>query len=344
MEKKTRITGIGVINRAGCQSQELWESLCQGKSVQSGEEKNTFRLRFSGGQLRRINRYCKMGLYAADKAYEETGLGEETDAYQKGTIFTTGYGSVDAKLKFDREVAEKDPDFCSPTVFTGIVPNSSVGTVCMFLHCKGVSAVLSGGNHLEYSKLLLEQNRAQVILAGAVEEYCQELYEGLREAEAGKDVTFAEAALVLALEQTEEPKGYCVLEQTGIIGLPGFPLLEKIEEGAAREAMEELLRDYREKEPDVIFGSGNGTYFQRLEQEAMEQVFPSGEIVQGIKGITGETMGSSFSMNVAAAALCLSRGYVPESLCQGKVLAVKRILVTGFDTAGNYMCALLTKE
>lgn len=342
--EKVRISGIGLISRAGISPEQFWEALVRGNLQETASPLTKFQPDFPSSKLRRINRYCKMALYAAQNASREGGIPENGDPYAVGTIFTTGYGAMEAQLKFCREVAKGDPDFCSPTVFTGTVPNSCVGIVCMFLQYKGVSTMLSGGNHLEYSKLLLENGQASCILAGAVEEYSADLFKDLEQMADTVPASLAEACVVLCLKPGFE-EGYCSLEKTGSIGLPAAPLFMEAHDEAASTAVQELLQEYRECCPGVIFASDCRGVFAEEEKKIIRKLFPDIPVAGGVKAIAGETLGCSFSVNLAAAALCLKKGYIPETLLSEKDgdREADRILVCGWDMAGNYLCALLTR-
>lgn len=336
-----RIGGIGLVNRAGITPEDFWKTICQGSTEEERPPLTAFSLAYPSSRLRRINRYCRMALYASQKAFEEAKIPETQDPFSVGTVFATGYGAMEAQVKFCRETAKGDPDFCSPTTFTGTVPNSCVGTVCMFLKCRGASTMLSGGNHLEYAGLLLENGQAEYILAGAVEEYCRELFEDLEACRGKEEVPLAEGCAVFCLKR-EDGGGYCSLKKTGTAGLPFFVPFACGREKEAETPVRELLEEYRKEKPDVIFGCGSPEAFSRVEQEIFQDIFPGVPVSGRVKKAAGETLGCGFSMNVAAAALCLSHGYVPEKMLpQGTDLAAERILVTGYDAAGNYLCALL---
>lgn len=357
--KKIRISGIGLVSQAGITTEALWERLCSKETAVRQTEEIPFKPAYPASRLRRINRYCKMALYASAEAWKDGNISEEMDAFDRGTIFTTGYGSMAAQVKFYREVAKGEPDFCSPTVFTGTVPNSCVGTVCMFLNCKGASTMLSGGNHLEYSSLLLQNGQAEVILAGAVEEYTKELFEDLAAEPVNRNVPLSEGCVVFALEaeetsdlsaggegnlRPEESRSYCFLERTGTTGLPGTPFLKTVDREEAAGRMRELLADYVSDGPDLVLGAMNGSDFDPVEEQVLKELFGEDRIGGSVKMLTGETLGCGFSMNVAAGALCLRHGFVPAALSgRGEDTAVKKILVTGYDSAENYMCALLVR-
>ncbi|MGI6069862.1 MAG: beta-ketoacyl synthase N-terminal-like domain-containing protein [Blautia sp.] len=360
-ENNVRITGLGLVNRAGLTPEKFWEALKDPELAQSlprGAEAPV-KLKLPGSRLRRMNRYCRLALYCAIEASEDAAVPQETDPFLRGTIFTTGYGSAAANLKFFREAQKGEPDFCSPTVFTGIVPNSCVGTVCMFLNCKGVSTVLAGGNHLEYSSLLLRKGKAKYILAGAVEEYTPELFASLRQNPCARNVEIEEGTVVLCLEQAaalEEkgrPLGYCSLKHTVSVSLGSFPLVSEAwkEDGKAQieEALARCLREafgstQEAARVDAVFSAAAGTDFDLVEKTVLERFFPRERVIGKLKKVTGETVGCGLSISVAAGALCLSHGYVPGVLtAAGKDLSVQRLLVTGYDAAGNYSCCILER-
>lgn len=340
--KRIRITGMGLVSRAGISAAEFWENLQAGRKCRENTLPTAFRPDFPSARLRRVNRYSRLALYASDMAWRDAEKpGQEIGEFSRGTIFTSGYGPMEAQVKFCREVAKGGPDTCSPTVFTGTVPNSCVGTVCMFLKCKGVSTMLLGGNQIEYSSLLLKNGRAERILSGAVEEYSLELYQGLEKEEAAAGAELAEGCVVFSMEQTETDAGYCTVEQTGTVGLPCFPVLRKVEAAEGIQRIESLLTEFQECEVQAVFGSAAGIYFDEIEKKALNHVFPEKRKIYGVKAFTGETMGCGFSMNIAAAALCLKKGYIPAALSEGEDVLVSSILACGYDVAGNYMCALL---
>lgn len=378
-----RITGLGVVNRAGTDSSALWEALqshgrtweedAAGKtdSAENGDVagrtapgngdaagKTAFEVPVPRGRLRKVNRYCRLGLYASLKALEESAAADQADPYRRGTIFQTGYASMTAQIAFCRDVDRGDPDFCSPAVFTGTVPNSCVGTVCMFTDSKGVSTALAGGNHLEYAGLLLQTGKADTILAGAVEEYTPELFGSLGRSGKASHAEIEEGTVVLLLERTDRAgtqeksrgaSGYCRLGRMRSVWLGGFPLISDGWKEAgirrAQETVRELVRETK-GQIDGVFISGSESEFDRAETGMIAACVGREKLIPGVKRVTGETLGTAFSMHAAAAALCLKHGRVPAGLTGTgqEIRDCRRLLVTGCDTAGNYCCGLLERE
>lgn len=353
-----RITGIGVVNRAGTDSSALWEALqSHGRAwEEDAAGKTSFEVPVPRGRLRKVNRYCRLGLYASLKALEESAAADQADPYRRGTIFQTGYASMTAQIAFCRDVDRGDPDFCSPAVFTGTVPNSCVGTVCMFTDSKGVSTALAGGNHLEYAGLLLQTGKADTILAGAVEEYTPELFGSLGRSGRASHAEIEEGTVVLLLERADwagqeksaGASGYCRLGRMRSVWLGGYPLISDGWKEAgirrAQETVRELVRETK-GQIDGVFISGSESEFDRAETGMIAACVGREKLIPGVKRVTGETLGTAFSMHAAAAALCLKHGRVPAGLTGTgqEIRDCRRLLVTGCDTAGNYCCGLLER-
>jgi 3-oxoacyl-(acyl-carrier-protein) synthase len=91
----------------------------------------------------------------------------------------------------------------------------------------------------------------------------------------------------------------------------------------------------------VVFTSENGTYFDEIEKEALAKALGTEAVYAAPKKLFGETLGSSYMLGVALAAASLKKGSIPKGIASGTAECLRRILVTGLDTAGNYCCMLL---
>ncbi|MEG0963155.1 MAG: hypothetical protein RSF88_09885 [Lachnospiraceae bacterium] len=338
------IAGIGLVNQAGTSIEEFWDSLKQGVTTEK-KEPIEFKIDLPSSKLRRLNRYSKLALYAVREAQKDANL-DIMDPFRIGTIFTTGYGSMIADVKFCREVIQGDPDLCSPTTFAGIVPNSCVGNVCMIQGYQGVSTVLLGGDNLQYTSILLNEKKADIIFSGAVEEYCEELFESIEENNYASGAVVREGTVMFCFTREDESKGYCKIIETSTAGLSCYPLIQKTDEVKAADTIYMALGALSKEilsEVDAVFPTENGTEFDKVEMLELEKYVEKEKIVKGVKYIVGETLGSSYNFNVAAAALCLQRGEIPKGLLHKEqaISSIHTCLVTGYDTAGNYMCSIL---
>ena len=355
------ITGIGIVCAQGTNVASVWERLNENpgaaaKNAKKSEgeiELTPSLLEIPAAQLRRVNRYSRLALAGAVEAQKDAGfVTDKASAFRRGSIFTTGYGSIVSNVKFAESMAKGDPDSCSPTLFSGTVANSAVGQVYMQLNLKGPSTVLIGGNIFVYSKLLLETGKADVLFAGAVEEYSQDLWDSLGQNETASSLNVNEAAVVFTIERAganeNSHNAYCALGDGESAALGGFPPIQKIDSDASERAIRRALGKCAEKNHgvgniDVVFSSSGGSYFDETEARAIAEEFPRSFIVPGVKDFFGETLGCAFCLNVAAAALCLKNRSIPRSLTGGELYDAdfRNVLVTGFDPAGNYNCLVL---
>lgn len=324
---KAYIESIGVISRCAKSADELTKVQNGG-----GYEKAALPIEFESqippAKMRRNSRYNKFACTAADNAVRETAIPEALDRRRIGTIISTGYGSSVNNTQFAETVTKGVPGLCSPYIYAGTVPNSCVGQICILNGFKGVSTVLTGGDPLEYSALLLTTNKADMILCGAVEEYNQALYDELGRLETLKGVELSEGTAMMMLTREKTEKSLCAVTGFSSSSLGKSPLLHRLD-GAASDIIAEIPKK-NETAPDAVFTAANGTYFDDIESKAIKTIFPETELVSPKKW-AGETLGCGYMMNTAFAAAAISSGKY------GKVL------VAGVDMIGNYCTAILER-
>jgi len=286
------INGIGIISRCACSKEELIER-CDGHYAPYRSLPLDFPIEIPSSRLRRNSRYNKIALAAADQALKDAHIPEKMenaglDSHRIGTVVSTGYGAAEYSSVFADSVVKGDPNGCSPSVFSGSVPNSCLGQICIINHLKGFSTVLAGGDPLEYSSLLLKTSRADHILAGSVEEFFPDLYNafGTIDAAHGSDLSEGAAMAVLSNEKSDE--SYCAITGFGSINLGKSPLIHEI---ADPEELTGVLHGVLQQfpEPDVVFSAQNGTWFDCAEEKAAAEAF--GDIpVKKPKSLFGETL------------------------------------------------------
>lgn len=324
---KAYIESIGVISRCA-------QSVCELTNVQNGGEYQEsalpieFDSQIPSAKMRRNSRYNKIACTAADNALRETTITETFDRRRIGTIISTGYGPIVNNTQFAETVKKGVPGLCSPYIYAGAVPNSCIGQICILNGFKGVSTVLTGGDPLEYSSMLLAASKADLIICGSVEEYSEPLYNELGKLDAlnGSELSEGSAVMMLTREKTE--KTLCSVSGFSSASLGKSPLLHKIESGNA-EIIYDILKKC-DNAPDAVFNAANGTYFDDTEIKAIKSIFPDAHLVSPKKW-AGETLGCGYMMNTVFAASAIRSG------------KYKKVLVTGVDMIGNYCTAILER-
>lgn len=348
--KPIYITGLGILSTLGLTAEEVWHNLIS-KSYPS--LCNPFLIPdtiIAPAKKRRMNRYSLLCLYTAimakEDALDKSALPE--DPHSIGTIYTTGYGPTVTRLEFGEAVLTKSPDLCSPITFAGTVPNSCVGHVCMNLKCKGISTVLYGGNPFSISSIYLKNGKADAIYTGAVEEYCKDLFASIHRNPFSNHTKISECSTSFLLRSGSftSDQYYCKIGPSIQADLGGYPLIEQIHckdaQITIKHALQELI--HKSSTPiDLVFTSTNGTYFDEIEHSILSDLLPCCSYVENVKKLFGETLGSSFCLNVAISALCLKHNCIPTQLQASKSKSVQTILVTGYDPVGNYMAMILYK-
>ncbi len=337
--KPVYIDGIGIISRCAMSAAELMK-IAEGKIPEINGGRPEFTSNVPSSKLRRCSRYSKLAVAAADFARIDGKYPDDIDVTRVGTIISTGFGAAESNIRFSDSVARGNPALCSPTVFSGTVPNSCVGQICIVNGYKGVSTVLMGGDPLEYTSLLLSGKKADVILCGSVEEYSGELFDSIKTLKTAAGSDISEGTAVFTVRAEKSLNTYCKVSDFSSALLPVYPLTASADKQCSKliaKAVSEICGD---KVPDAVFTAANGTYFDSIEKEAMDSVFENRTVYAYPKRLFGETLGSGYMLSAALAAAVLKTGKVSDNFADKSLDSVKTILVTGTDTAGNYCCML----
>lgn len=297
-------------------------------------------------QKRRANRYAEMGIYASKMAMRDFNQNfSENDKKRIGTVFTTGYGPAVSTIKFSESIAREDYEFCSPLLFANTVNNSCVGHICMALGLKGASTLFMGSNNLGYTQLLLNNRKADHILTGSIEEFCEEIKSAFQNNSISKNILVKEAAVSFLTSRFEEKEKYCNIVGTLECSIGKYPLVEKVDEFKAYNKIKNLISKANQSfDIDAFFSSCNNTYFDNIELKAAKEAIANNAVyVNDVKSLFGETLGSAFNVNIMVAALCLKHGYLPNKLDTAQ-RKINNVLVSGYDFLGNYFLALLSKN
>ncbi|OEK09626.1 3-oxoacyl-ACP synthase [Flavivirga aquatica] len=124
----------------------------------------------SPANSRRMAKGVKMGVVASKIALNEANL-ETVDAIITGT----GMGCLKDSEKFLSAIINNDEQFLTPTSFIQSTHNTVGGQIALGLQCKGynftyVHASISFESAVLDAKLMLENNEANTILVGGVDE------------------------------------------------------------------------------------------------------------------------------------------------------------------------------
>lgn len=370
---KIFVTAVGAISCAGSGADEYWEGINVPAGIRPDELKLPVDIpqNIENRVARRMDRFSRLTMSASKQVLDEDLIvQEQLDHNRIGTVFTTGYGPIVSNLALSNQIVSGGVDMVSPTVFASTVYNSGIGHVCLSLKLKGASTVLTGSNAIAYASDLLKSGKADAILCGGVEEYCQELLESFQQQDyATKDEHYlcrpldrnrsgtrmTEGAAALLLE-TESVLARCperiVCEVVGYASLIGKGYMGKDRADADfkpfARVMDMALKHASISPGDIdgiLLAAGGGRHTDKAEAQAIHEVFGQRAAsipVSSIKGATGETLGASFMMNVAAGALAIAKGSMPLTAgCTEPDAALELDIVHHEPRIGNYQYLLV---
>jgi 3-oxoacyl-[acyl-carrier-protein] synthase II len=125
-----------------------------------------------------LDRGTSMAVVAVRQALADAGVVvDDACRRQIGVVLGTTVGSLKSTSDYSRETLEQDPPYLvNPVLFPNTVMNRAAGQVAIWFGLKGVNATIAGGpmaflHVLRYTRNALRQGQANLILAGAVEEF-----------------------------------------------------------------------------------------------------------------------------------------------------------------------------
>ena len=358
------ITGIGVLSplgigrdayrralRAGTSGFRpitLFDALSFGVSI-AGEITEFDPIPLLGKKgLRDLDRSTKMLSATAKLAIDDSGLViADTNAGALGVSVGTTFGSLHSIAQFDRTGLLEGPRLVNPSHFPNTVVNSPASQVSIRFRIKGFNTTISTGacsglDALSYAADFVRLGRADGVLAGGVEELCEETFRwfhGLgylsgtdgsepqsRPFDARRNgVILSEGAGMLVVETEAHARARNARVLATVRGCgnafdrhadqtfdrAGDGLLSAVT-GAMREA------GVGPEDIDYVCSCANSTPgLDRMETRVLKQVFGDHARrvpVSSIKSMLGETYSASGTLALAAAIEAIRGGFVPATV------------------------------
>lgn len=364
MNKEIAITGIGVLSPIGIGKNNYWEALQLGKTgfnqislfdtspfnvKIAGEIKDFDPVLFLGKKgLRDLDRSTRLLCSAAGLAIEDAKLAiSDENTHSIGVSVGTTFGSLHSISQFDRSGLIEGPRFVNPSHFPNTVLNSPASRVSIRFKIKGFNTTISTGfcsglDAVSYAADFIRLNRADVILAGGVEELCEETFLGfyklgyLSGADGSEPVCcpfdarrngmiFSEGSAVLILENME----HALQREADILALvKGYgnsfdPSADKSFSNSGKglsSAINIALQDAALNPGDIEYisaGANSTKGLDRMETEVIKEVFGRHAFnipVSSIKSMVGESFSASGTLSLSAAVGALKEGFMPPTV------------------------------
>lgn len=360
MGRRVVISGIGILSPIGIGKDNYWEGLFQGKTGfrnitlfdtapfqvrKAGEISDFDPLSLLGKKgLRDLDRSTKLLCSAAKLALDDARLQITDDnTHLMGIATGTTFGSLHSIFQFDRTGLIEGPRFVNPSHFPNTVINSPSSHVSIRFKIKGFNTTISTGfcaslHAVAYAADFIKLNRADVVLAGGVEELCEETFLGFHKLGclSGTDGTepiccpfdarrngtiLSEGAAVLVLEDEAHAlnRGATILARVMGYGSSFDPSTESRFNHAGqglKHAVVHALQDasLNPEVIDYVCACANSTkVLDRMETRAMKAVFGKHAYaipMSSIKSMIGESFSASGALSLGAGIGAIQKGLI----------------------------------
>jgi 3-oxoacyl-[acyl-carrier-protein] synthase II len=264
-----------------------------------------------------------------------------------GVSIGTTFGSLHSISQFDRSGLIDGPRFVNPSHFPNTVINSPASQVSIKFKIKGFNTTISTGfcaslDAVSYAADFIRLNRANVVLAGGVEELCEETFMGFHNLGclSGTDgseprccpfdlrrngTILSEGAAVLVLEEEEHALNRNAVILARVLGYGNAfdPMADSnfLHAGqglknAITLAMQEAA--LKPEDMDYVCACANSSKgLDRMETNVIKDVFGPHVLslpVSAIKSMVGETYSASGALSLTAAVGALQKDMIPPTV------------------------------
>ena len=367
MSTRVVVTAAGVISPLGVGIEDFGCALYAGKSAiapsprfpgLAAADLNEFNPQpwLGSKGIRVLDRSARLLAVAAQMALADADLLQPADRDgdpELGLVCGTAFGIVHSITSFDWSGLTEGPNYVSPMEFPNTVINSPAGQSAIKHKLRGVNSTVSAGLAsglfaIDYAAEFLRLRRAKALLAGAVEELCEESALAFRKLgaaspsgcprpfSAGRDgIAPGEGAALWMLEAADSALARGRTPWLEICGFGSAQDAHRIDgfdlrgTGAA-ESMAQALAEAGIAAEDVacVVASASGSPAgDEMEERALQRVF-GGRLkeipVCAPKAAYGEAAGASGALGALVAGLALQRQAAPPTPgCDGSSSGLK---------------------
>ena len=190
ISQRVSIVGWGSVSPLGCDAESTWQSVLAGRSGISSLTagwSDDLPVRISGCVpdaatkslepllQRRSDRCAQLGLLAAREAWAmaSAAIGD-IDPARVAVVLGTGIGGLHTMHEQHNQLTEGGPTRVNPLTVPMLIPDAAAGQVAIDLGLHGgahtpVSACASGAEAMMLAQMLLNDGRADLVLAGGTE-------------------------------------------------------------------------------------------------------------------------------------------------------------------------------
>lgn len=364
MQRNVVVTGIGVLSPVGIGREQYWRALCEGLTGYgkiSLFDSAAFSVHIAGeitafdpvallGKkgLRTLDRSTKLIMSAAQLAIDDAKLQiTEQNTHVTGVSIGATFGSLHSISQFDRDGLIEGPKYVNPSLFPNTVINSPASQVSIRLKIKGFNTTISTGccaglDAVAYASDFIRLGRADIVLAGGVEELCEETFFGFHRLgylsgsngsepiccpfDARRNgIILSEGAAVLILEDEQHAlrRGAAIVAKVLGYGNAFDPDADKNFNNSGTGLINAIVLALKDasiapEAVDCIFSGANSTRgLDRMETEVIKAVFGKDAYtipVSAVKSMIGESYSASSALVISAAVSAIQQDIIPPTV------------------------------
>ena len=340
--RRIAVTGIGVVAKAGDTPESFWDGLLRqpepgAREIEDFDASDLF----GPKELRRVDRFTQLAVYAAEQALASAG-GVGTDPDRSGVLIGTGVGGLHTLEEQIVLRHEKGAKRVSPFLVPMMMNNAAAATVSMRFGWRGpceatVTACAASTHAIGNGARLIAMGVCDAVITGGSEAAITPTgvagfanmtalsSSGIsRPFDVERDgFVIAEGAGVLVLEEWEHAKARGARIYGEIMGAASTADAHHITapspDGAgAVRCMELALTDAGVAAADIGHINGHGTSTplnDAAEAEAITKVFGAHTPpVTSTKGVTGHALGAAGALEAVAVLLSMEHALIPPTM------------------------------
>src|SRR5215471_3230350 len=329
------IAGMGWVTPLGSGVDAVWEQLLAGKEASARTLSEEFADRvysafrvpesalkgISHPRLRRASAISRFAAAAGLHALESAGLKLDSQIAERiALVFAISNGGVIYTKRFYRDIVNTGAQAASPLLFPETVFNAPASHLAAILGLTGATYTLVGDGAVGVAAI----TTAEELMANEALDWC------LVVATEEIDWLLCDAYRRWRLLRVAPPiepfrkqkSGMILSEGAGAILLArdGFVTIEHAHPGGyfsrraeAEKILKRILRDLAQMEIDFIISSGNGTFIDDAESQALREIVPNA-VVYTAKPALGESIGAAGLWQIILAAQALRSKEIPPVL------------------------------
>ncbi len=365
MKNRVVITGMGAITPIGNNVKTFWENIKKGKcgiDFIKSFDTSEFKVKIAAEiknfnpadvldskELKRMDRFTQMGIVAANEAVNDAGLSNEGDSRENwGIILGTGIGGFITIEKENRKIIEKGPGRVSPFFIPMALCNIAAANIAIKFGIKGIcdtviTACASGTSSIGNAYRILQQNQADLIIAGGSEAAMTPLalagftsmgalctHNKAEQASIPFDIrrtgfVMGEGSGILILETLEHAQKRGANIYAEVVGYgttcDAYHITSPAPGGnGGARAMRMAINDSGINKEEISYINAHGTsttYNDKCETEAIKTVFGEKAYdipISSTKSMTGHMLGASGAAEAIVCIKAMQESFIPPTI------------------------------